>query len=316
MDINGNELKKSFSVNNVLVVSCFDEYYLQKDGQVILENLNNVRKYSETVLIVSDANTNKLKLYNTATLSFTNKNEYDEISRPINEADTNRQSSEIGYSSSNETDTTTEPKAISEDFSLSLASASGLWGAISNYGYEILPTRYKILFTYKGKLAGIIGDIVKLTKISCPITIPIKASHYDTKRKSYIFRIHGSNINIFVAKRCCNNYFPQYGSYTINVYAVNILKGGHVILAQLTPPKHREYRYETFKIGQEVTTTIKEVSELGIRLTKSKILLHHSQLGKYPTWKDMHAGDAIIIKKIGFDRIHHKDIWDIIEKRQ
>ncbi len=318
------KISNAESLNNTKIIIEINGYkgVINTDGETIIVCRNmTIAQWTSNILVVSRKSVYKIiyRLFDETKQEFLQQ-EYDEIGELIDGKAIVKIGPFSGY-----IDDKGRPVPDKE---IKLAdgnikySIMGKWGIKTQEGKKVIDCSNDEITTYKGVYVTINKGEVIQTKIETANIIPIIGKKTGIREKSIVFTVAGKDflVSKSLVQKTWKNNVPIIAELTIiNICRLNPKYYGWKtkinVIAQPYKVKNKNAgNYRNTNIGEVLEGVIIWVHHGSpiVRLGDGNtIFVHKSNFKEMINTK--FKGHKIVVKKIGFDGQHEKDIWEIIE---
>ena len=193
------------------------------------------------------------------------------------------------------------------------------WYIVDDNNIPIISNSFREIGSYKGKFIEFNGYEFRLLDYNTTKRIPVYGTYYKNNTSTLTYYVGGRYVKIYkkrlnLGDKSISDFIKE--NKTLKLVISNIdFKKQTVYALPYKDELVEKKEYPPFETGQIIKGEIIKVHPFGIRVKcedERKTLIHISRLQElgYGDYQ-FEQSQTITIKKIGFDDIHHKDIWEI-----
>ncbi|MGL5979914.1 MAG: hypothetical protein ACRCZY_03380 [Phocaeicola sp.] len=196
----------------------------------------------------------------------------------------------------------------------------GKWGIEHEDGSTIIPCKYDEIGSCKNELVELSGVKFSINTNNFDGNCPVKVE-YKTRndRKMLIFKVgkREAFMNLRQQQKATRSGLQPSNITEMYFSFVNIEKGLLYLSASPTNSQNKQTKFkgQNIPLGSICIGNVVNRNQNGIIIKPENgetIFLHNSTLGKH-TIDEFENHKRITIKNIGYDQIHNKHIWEIVD---
>ena len=321
IDENGNECYDHMIElgDTLLAKRKFSKYEVFCDDKIILKDITDVSKWDDGKLKVT-ISPNKVQIFNIDDNKYLG-DWYNSISELEDGKAKVKKNASVGYIDANANVVPTEDICIEPN--VHKIKKMGLWYIVDDNNKQIINGAFREIGSYKGKFVEFDGYNYSILNNECSKVVPVWGTYYKNNTSTLVYMVGGHYVRVF--KKALNlngksilDYIKENKTLKLGISSINIKK--HAVYAKPYEELQEKIDLPPFEIGQIVEGVICKIKPFGIIIKCKdgrKTLIHISKLQElgYGDHK-FEISQSIMIKKVGFNEEHNKDVWDIISLGQ
>ena len=199
----------------------------------------------------------------------------------------------------------------------------GLWYIYDNNNKLIIDGSFKEIGSYKGRFVKFDGSDFRLLNQQTKCVIPVYGTYYKNCTNTLIYEVGGYYVRVPkkilpLNEKTINEFIHENKVLKLVINYINFKKQS-VYAKPYKEPSHKTV-YSPIEIGQVIEGIIIKILPFGIRIRTTdgrKTLIHISRLQELGySNNSFNLSQNITIKKVGFDKEHESDVWEIVSSGQ